>query len=276
MIGRIWELSRYYVQNLAFSLAGLVFIIATFLFWAVLFPPGQGTPDVENYFLIIAAFGATMTFLVTLTIASRANRAENLPLIARLPSRVEYITSVFTAALVFALLLQFLVAVLALIRGPQMSLEKMLEAPPIWIALDLLAAIMALHASDLVASGWSRVVIYGTLAVLLIGQSFVQRLNELTLAFMSNLSGFFYTQQLDSVASLISRATSWLSGAGESLLSSILGIVFWPFHAIGEATINGYFTPIQALAPAVLVLYAAILFLIAADLFASKDLEMIE
>lgn len=276
MIGRIWELSRYYTRNLAFSLAGLVFIIATFLFWAVLFPPGQGTPDVENYILIIAAFGATMTFLATLTIASRANRAENLPLIARLPSRVEYITSVFTAALVFALVLQLLVAILALIRGPQMPLGKMLEVLPIWIALDLLAAIMALHASDLVASGWSRVVIYGTLAVLLIGQSFVQRLNEMTLAFMSNLSGFFYAQQLDSVASLISRATSWLSGAGESLLNSILSIVFWPFQAIGDATINGYFTPIQALAPAVLVLYAAILFLIAADLFASKDLEMIE
>ena len=64
--------------------------------------------------------------------------------------------------------------------------------------------------------------------------------------------------------------------AGESLLSGILNIVFWPFRTIGEATINGYFTPAQALAPAVLVLYATILFLIAADLFASKDLEMTE
>ena len=276
MMRRIWELSRYYMRNLAFSLAGLVFIIAAFLFWAVFFPPGQGTPDVENYFLIIAAFGAAMTFMATLTIASRANRAENLPIIARLPSRVEYITAVFTAALVFALLLQFLVAILALIRGPEASMGKLLEAPPIWIALDLLAAIMALHASDLVASGWSRVVIYGTLAILLIAQSFVERLNEWVLAFMSNLSGFFYAQQLDSVASLTSRGASWLSGAGESLLSSVLNIVFWPFQAIGDATINGYFTPMQALAPAVLVLYAAILFLIAADLFASKDLEMTE
>lgn len=276
MMRRIWELSRYYMRNLVFSLAGLVFIIAAFLFWAVFFPPGQGTPDVENYILIIAAFGAAMTFMATLTIASRANRAENLPIIARLPSRVEYITSVFTAALIFALLLQFLVAILALIRGPQASMGKLLEAPPIWIALDLLAAIMALHASDLVASGWSRVVIYGTLAILLIAQSFVQRLNEWMLAFMSNLSGFFYAQQLDSIASLTSRGASWLSGAGESLLSSVLNIVFWPFQAIGDATINGYFTPMQALAPAVLVLYAAILFLIAADLFASKDLEMTE
>jgi hypothetical protein len=276
MTRRIWELSRYYTRNLALSFAGLVFVIAAFLFWAVFFPPGQGTPDVENYFLIIAGFGAIMTFLATLTVASRANRAENLPLIARLPSRVEYITAVFTAAFVFTFLLQILVASLALIRGPEMSLGKMLEAPPIWIALNLLAAIMALHASDLVASGWSRVVIYGTLAILLIGQSFVQRINEWILAFVSNLSSFFYAQQLDSVASLMSRAASWLSEAGESLLSGILNIVFWPFRAIGDATINGYFTPVQALAPAVVVLYAAILFLIAADLFASKDLEMTE
>ena len=37
---------------------------------------------------------------------------------------------------------------------------------------------------------------------------------------MSNLSGFFYSQQLDSVAELIGRSAAWLSGAGESLLGS--------------------------------------------------------
>ncbi len=276
MIRRILQLSRYYVQSLAFSLAGTVFIILTFLYWAIFFPPGQGTPDVENYFLIIAAFGASMSFLATWTIASRANRAENLPLIVRLPSRVEYIAAVFTAALIFALFLQFLVAALALIRGPQVPAWKLLEAPPVWIAIDLLATIMALHASDLVASGWSRVVIYGTLAVLLIGQNFVERLNDWLLAMVSNLSSFFFSQQLDSVAVLLSRTSTWLSDAGESFFSSILNVVFWPFQAIGDAALTGYFTPSQALAPAVLVLYSTILFLIAADLFASKDLEMVE
>jgi hypothetical protein len=276
MIRRVWELTRYQTRSLAFSLAGLVFIIAAFLFWAIFFPPGQGTPDVENYILIIAAFGAVMTFLSTLTIASRANRAENLPLIARLPSRIEYITAVFSSAFVFSLFLQILLAVLALIRGPEMTLGKMMEAPPIWIALNLLAAILALHASDLVASGWSRVVIYGALALLLIAQSFVQQINAWVLGFFSNLSSIFYAQQLDGMASLMSRTALWLGGTGESLLSGILNVVFWPFRAIGEAIINGFFTPVQALAPAVLVLYASILYLIAADLFASKDLEMTE
>ncbi len=276
MTRRIWELSRYFVQSLLFSLAGLVFVIAALLFWAVFFPPSQGTPDPENYILLIAGFGGAMSFLATLIVCSRANRAENLPLLARLPSRVEYLTAVFTASLSVTFFLQFLVAVLALIRGPEMSLSKLLEAPPIWIALDLLAAILALHASDLVASGWSRVVIYGLLAILLIGQSFVQRLNEWTLAFVSNLSSFFYGQQLDSIASILNRATAWLSQTGESFLRGLFSMVFWPFRSIGEAIVTGYFTPTQALAPAVLVLYATILFLIAADLFATKDLELIE
>lgn len=276
MINRIWELTRYYAKDLAFSLAGLIFVIAAFLFWAVFFPPGQGTPDVENYVILIAAFGAAMTFLTTLTIAARANKAENVSVIARLPSRVEYMVAVFSAALVFALMLQILVATLSLIRGPELSLGKLLEAPPIWIGLDLLAAIMALHASDLVASGWSRVVIYGTLAILLIGKSFVDRINDALFALVSNLSSFFYAQQLDTIAALLSRALAWLGGAGRSFFESILDIVFWPFQAIAAATINGFFTPTQALAPAVLVLYATVLFLVAADLFASKDLELVE
>jgi hypothetical protein len=120
------------------------------------------------------------------------------------------------------------------------------------------------------------VVIYGTLAILLIGQSFIGRINDWLLSLTSNLSAFFYAQQFDSIAELIGHVTSWLSGAGESFFRSVLSIVFWPFQAIGQAIINGYFTPMQALAPSVLILYAAILFLVAADLFASKDLEMIE
>jgi hypothetical protein len=276
MTRRILELSRYYIRDLAFSLAGLVFVILTFLFWALFFPPGQGTPDVENYIIMIAAFGVTLTFVVTLTIASRANRAENFPLIARLPSRVEYMTAVFASALLFSLSLQAMVAILALIRGPEAGFAKLSEAPPIWIALDLLAAIMALHASDLVASGWSRVVIYGTLAVMLIAQNFVGRLNEWLTMLVGHLSSFFYGQQWNGFGDLFGRVTTWLSGAGEGLLSRLLNTVFWPFQAIADAVLSGSFTPMQALAPAVLVLYATILFLVAADLFASKDLELVE
>jgi hypothetical protein len=119
-------------------------------------------------------------------------------------------------------------------------------------------------------------VIYGSLAVLLIAQNFVEQLNHWVISFISSLSSFFYAQQMDNIASFLGRITAWLSGTGESLLGTVLNIIFWPFQAIGEATISGYFTPTQALAPAMVVLYSTILFLIAADLIASKDLELLE
>ena len=143
MSRRLIVLTGYFLRNIFFSLAGSIYVILTLAYWAIFFPPGQRTPDVDNYILIIGAFGATMTFLATLTIASRAYRAEQCPLIVRLPSRIEYITAVFSSALVFAFVLQFLVAVLALISGPEISIVQMLQIPPIWISLNLIAAMLA-------------------------------------------------------------------------------------------------------------------------------------
>lgn len=276
MSRRLIVLTGYFLRNIFFSLAGSIYVILALAYWAIFFPPGQRTPDIDNYILIIGAFGAAMTFLATLTIASRAYKAEQCPLIVRLPSRIEYITAVFSSALVFAFMLQFLVAVLALIRGPEVSIVQMLEIPPIWISINLLAAMLALHASDLVASGWSRVVIFGILAVLLIGQNLIDRLTTGLAGLTSNLSGILYSQQWVSVADGFGQISSWFYGSGSETLGSILGVVFWPIRSIIDAVFAGYFTPTQALAPAVLVLYAAILFLIASDLFATKDLEMTE
>jgi len=276
MIRRLLVLTGYFLRNIFFSLAGSIYIILALAYWAIFFPPGQGTPHVENYFLIIAAFGAALTFLATLTIASRAYRAENYPLIVRLPSRAEYITAVFSSALIFAFLLQLLVAVLASIRGPQMSFAKMLELPPLWISINLLAAMLALHASDMVASGWSRVLIFGVLAILLIGQNLVERLTAGLASLASSLSSVFYAQQWVTVANSFGQFSAWLYGVGSETVGKLLGIIFWPFNAITNAVLAGYFTPTQALAPAVLILYATILFLIASDLFATKDLDMSE
>lgn len=276
MIRRLFVLTGYFLRNIFFSLAGSIYIILALAYWAIFFPPGQGTPDLDNYFLIIGAFGAAMTFLATLTIAARAYRAENYPLVVRLPSRAEYITVVFTSALLFTFVLQLLIAVLALIRGPQLSLGKMLEIPPLWISINLLAAMLALHASDMVASGWSRVVIFGVLAILLIGQNLVERFTSGLSAAVSSLSSVFYAQQWVTIADAFGRLSAWLYGVGSETLGKVLGVVFWPFNAITDAVLAGYFTPTQALAPAILVLYATILFLIASDLFATKDLDMSE
>lgn len=276
MSRRLIVLTGYFLRNIFFSLAGSIYVIIALAYWAIFFPPGQGTPDMDNYILIIGAFGAGMSFLATLTIASRAYRAENYPLIVRLPSRVEYITAVFSSAVLFAFVLQLLVAGLALIRGPEASFAQMLEIPPVWISLNIIAAMLALHASDLVASGWSRVVIFGILAILLIGQNLVDRLTAGLADLAGSLSSVFYSQQWVSAANGFGQLSSWFYGSGREIMGDVLGIVFWPVRSIIDAVFAGYFTPTQALAPAVLVLYATILFLIASDLFATKDLEMTE
>lgn len=273
---RLFVLTGYFLRNIFFSLAGTIYVIIALACWAIFFPPSQGTPDINNYILIIGALGAIITFLATLTIASRAYRAENYPLLVRLPSRVEYITAVLSSAILFALATQLLVAVLALIRGPDFSFMQMMEIPPLWISLNLMASLLALHASDLVAAGWSRVVIFGILAILLIGQNLVDRLTAIMAAWAGSLSGMLYSQQWVTVAAGMGQVSAWLYDSGRDFFGSILGVVFWPIRSIVDAILAGYFTPAQALAPAVLVLYATILFLLASDLFATKDLEMIE
>jgi hypothetical protein len=49
----------------------------------------------------------------------------------------------------------------------------------------------------------------------------------------------------------------------------------WPFRAIVDG-VTVSFDRTEALAPAFLLLYATILFLLAADFFATKDLHLIE
>ncbi len=273
---RIWVLTNFLLRRLFFSLSGVIYVILALVYWAILFPPQQGTPDFDNYFLIIGAFGAAMTFLVTLTLAARANEAANYPLVVRLPSRVEFLTAVLISALIGAGLLQLLVAGLALFRGPTTLWPQILEVPPVWISTNILAAVLALHASDFVTAGWSRVYIFGLLAIFLFGQGSGSALATWLGARLNAVSATLVQQGWYEIANTINRAVSWLTASDGGGLKSALGFLFWPFRAINEAVLNGFFDSNQALAPAVMLLYAAILFMLAADLFANKDLDFIE
>lgn len=276
MIQRILILMGYFAKSLFFSLTGLILLILSLIYWAVFFPPGQGTPDVENYIILIGAWGAAATFLVTLSIAGRASRLENYPLLVRLPSRVEYLVSVLAGSLLLGFFMQLLVAGLALIRGPALTAGHILAIPPIWLSVNLLAAILAVHASDLVTAGWSRVILFSSLAVALILNTaatgseywFSDRFNDLAELFARvNLMWF---------SDLAVSASSWAAGAPLGGFARAVSFLFWPFRAMSDAIFAGSFTPSQALAPAVLLLYGAILFLVAATLFAGKDLEFVE
>lgn len=272
---RIWALTRYFWRTVQFSLTGLIYVILALAYWWILFNPQQGTPNAPYYVLVTAVFGAAASFLLTLSFAARGNQAEHYPFVVRFPSRVEYLTAVMLASFVMAGSLQLLVALLALYRGPAINVGLFLDAVPVWTAVNILAAVLALHASDFVALGWSRVIVFSFIALLLIVQD-NNNPNSGLISTFTELGQQLTMNGSTVMGSLLSQIAQFLSGSLASQLREFLGFFLWPFSAITNATINGYFSPAQAMAPAVLLLYATVLFLLAADLFATKDLDFLE
>lgn len=273
---RIWALTRFFLQGMFTSLTGVIYLVISLAYWYFFFPPDQGTPDFDNYVLIIGGLGAALAFLVALSMAARGNEAANYPFLVRLPSKVEFLTAVLFSTLLITFLYQLLVALLALFEGPDMSLVRVLEIPPIWVAVDLLAAVLAIHASDFVTAGWSRVYIFGVLAIFLFGQNISESVTDWVAGQFGRLGTFFFSRDITALAGAINRFSSWLATDGTETLQRAFGFIFWPFRAISDAVIGGFFNPTQALAPAILILYATILFMLAADLFANKDIDFIE
>lgn len=274
MIQRITILIRYFLLTLFTSLPGSIYVILTLAYWILLFNPQQGTPHMDYFILVAGAFGPIAIFLITLTITGRANQAVNYPLIVRLPSRMEYLTAVLSSSLIATFALQLLLSILALVfRGPDLTLARLVEIPPIWLAPTILSAILALHASDLVTSGWSRIYVFGILAIFLFGQSFQ---NANLVRMLSSVSRYANSQKWYDLGTTFSEWSNTLANSDSNILGQFFGFLFWPFQAISDATINGYFTATQALAPAIILLYATILFLLAADLFSNKDLAFTE
>jgi len=273
---RILTLIAYLLRQFMFSLAGIIYLLLTLAFWRLFFDPGQQTPEPAYYILVIGIFGAVAAFLITFSIAGRANQALNYPILARLPSRVEHLAAVLASSLLVTLGLQLLVALLATFNGPSLTLGTILELPPVWLAIDLLAIVLALHASDLVASGWSRVYIYGFLAILLFGRQLDTPLVEWIANRFYASGAWFLREGYMAPGSAITRIADWLLSAGVRLIGSIFDAVFWPFRATAAAVVGGSFSPAQALAPALIVLYATVLFVLAADFFATKDVYFTE
>jgi len=96
-----------------------------------------------------------------------------------------------------------------------------------------------------------------------------------------NLGLQYYRLRPDFLADSKSALSSFtLSGYFEYRFvvspGSSVRLVSWPVEAIVEAVIQGYFTTGQAFAPAVMLVYATALFLLASDLFARKDLFLTE
>ncbi len=276
MAQRILTLIAYLLRRLLLSLAGVIYIVLALAFWRLSFDPRQSTPEPAYYVLVIGLFGAAAAFLITLSVASRANQAVNYPILARLPSRVEHLVAVLITSLLFTLGLQVIVALLATFDGPALTLGRILELPPLWLAADLLAIALALHASDLVTSGWSRVYVYGFLAIILFGRQLDAAVIQWVSDRFYTLAGWLYREGYMAPGNALNGLAEWLASSGGQLIGTIFDAVFWPFRAISTAVVSGSFTPAQALAPAIVVLYSTILFVLAADFFATKDVYLTE
>jgi hypothetical protein len=277
MIQRILTLTLYLFRSLLFSLSGLLYFMLALAFYIIFLDPRQNTPDSDYFILVMGLFGMGLAFLVTLTVSARANQSIHYPLLVRLQSRVEYLTAVMLTALSFALSIQVVVALVALLlNGPEMTLRQIIEIPPLWIAANILFSVLALHASDLVTAGWSRVYVYGVLLILLYGRGSAGTIVGWFAERFSRLGNNLLAQGLTDLGSGLFQFSNWLNQTAAEALENILGLVFWPFSAVTDAVINGAFSRTQSLAPAIILLYATILFLLAADFLATKDLYLTE
>jgi hypothetical protein len=120
--------------------------------------------------LLIGAFGGSYGFFADVDHYGQGQPGYQLPAAGAAAESGGVFNGRSPGSLFITLLLQGLVALLALYNGPGFSL-RLLELPPLWLALNVLAIVLALHASDFVTDGWSRVYVYGTLALLIISQN---------------------------------------------------------------------------------------------------------
>ncbi|MBK9052919.1 MAG: hypothetical protein IPL78_18990 [Chloroflexi bacterium] len=150
MIQRILTLLRYLFSSLVRSLSGILYLVLSLIFVYVFFL-NHNTPDFDYYMLLLAALGAGLAFLATLSTANIANQAISYPMLVRLPSRIEFLAAVLFSSLLYTTTIQWLMALLALRSGVELTLGHFFELPPVWFAVNLMASVLALHASDLAA-----------------------------------------------------------------------------------------------------------------------------
>ena len=277
MIRRVLILAIYFQRRFVFSLPGILFLIMAFVFYMIFFGPGQLTPDVAYFASVLGVFGIVLSFLVTLSFAASANRAANLPILVRIPSRVEYLTSVLLSSIVFSSVVLFVLAVVALLaNGPIFGARFVILIPPLWFSGILMFSTLALHASDLVAWNWSRVYVFGFIAILIYLREGLRIIGNALSSLFVELSDRFSIQGWDALASMADNLGNLVSESGPRVLERLVEVIFWPFNAIVNSLTNSQFSTAQAIAPVIILLYATILFLLAAKVFSSKDLILSE
>lgn len=275
---RILTLTHYLLIRQFRSTMGIIGLLSTIVLWWVFFyPTDNQATGVDPLILIIGIYGFILSFIMTLSMADKTYHSSHLPLFTRLRSRVEFLTAILASVVLFSLLLQLFVVAILFIQPNNFILTstKIMIVPPLWISVNIFAVALALHATDLVQSGWSRAWIYGIVTILLFSQSADIRTIRWLSTTLKGWATSANNREWTQLNAILQQASDWVFESGLDFTEA-LGIVFWPFQAMTDGILSGELTNAQAIAPTILLLYATILFLLAADFFTHKDLYLFD
>ncbi len=237
-MNRIWTLTHFLTRDLFRSLAGIIPVATAVAFGLIAFEYGMD----QAQFITVAGLGnGVICLLSVLLLASRANRATTYPLIARLHRRAELLVALVLGSLGITTVSAILIAVANLLAG-RLTLEfpSVLWIVPTWSVLWLLAAALALPLSALTSQGGSHLVGYALLmAVLMVNEK-------------------------SATLGAAARRLEWLT--------RIVDTILWPVGTLLSRASAGFHDRSYFAAAALSLLYAGLLFVLAAQLFAGKDL----
>jgi hypothetical protein len=235
-MSRVWTLTLFFTHDLFLSLTGIVPLAAGLAFGLIAFEYGMDQPQ----FATVGGVGiGLICLLTTLLLAGRANRASSYLLIARLRHRTELLATLILSSLAITGVLGFLIAAGNLLAG-RLALEfpSVLWLLPTWLALWLAMAALGLILSTLDSRDGSNLVGYLLVAGLLL-------IN-------------------DQRVLLEARGLDWLARAA--------AIAFWPVGTLLSKVSAGVHDRSYFAALALTSAIALLLFLLASQLFADKDL----
>jgi hypothetical protein len=233
---RIVALARFQLRELVRSFAiAAPMTITLALYWLFFEFPG----DVD-YFAATGGFVLLVASLVTtLLVASQANRMSSTVVIVRLPRRSELLGAIVASALVVAVAMAVLFTGLALGQAKvAMTVVHLAVIAPRWLALAALFAVVGLHLSRLVSRSGSHLIALGLLAF---------------------------------VATVVEREGVLLRGSFAGLARVVLAISTPIMDALREPALPASLAS-YGVNLAMLLVYAAGLFLLAVWLFRRKDL----
>lgn len=257
---RLWTLISYLFRDHFRSLTGMLVVVAALVFYLVAIVGVTGGIDRNYYALVIGAFFAVLALVLAVMMADRAYHATSYLLILRFPSRMAFLAGVALTAIAVSGLLQAGIAVASLLQlDSPLTAAMVLDLVPVWAGWLVLGATLGLHMSELVRRGWSRTVVYAMLAFIL----------------------FVLNQRQSGVPVELADRFNWIPNvlpdpARWEWATRLVDSLLWPVQATVLVATSADYTVLEGLAPAVLLLVAALVFLLAVALFEHKDLILPE